>query len=119
MKIEEKEVPLECSLLNRVSHVDGVVNLIEYCDVGKEFVIVMERMVPCQNLGQIIRAESRAGSLGEQRARIYFRQLVNAVVKCYQAGVLRRDIKVILPLDPTIRILRNTCGYRRFQSNKQ
>ena len=103
MKIEEKEVPLECSLLNRVSHVDGVVNLIEYCDVGKEFVIVMERMVPCQNLGQIIQ-QSRAGSLGEQRARIYFRQLVNAVVKCYQAGVLHRDIKVILPLKKYLRI---------------
>lgn len=94
LKIGEKKVPLECYLLNRVSHIDGVINLIDYCDVGKEFVIVMERMNPCKNLGQIIQ-QNRRGSLGERISRIYFRQMVDAVIKCYQAGVVHRDIKVI------------------------
>ena len=94
MKIEKKEVPLECCMLNRVSHIGGVIDMIDYCDAGKEFVIVMERMVPCKNLGQLIQ-QNREGSLGEPMARIYFHQLFNAVVSCYHAGILHRDIKVI------------------------
>ena len=91
----ESEVPLECCLLHQVSHIDGVIALIDFCDVGKEFAIVMERMVQSKNLAQVM-AQLGHRSLGEVTARIYFRQLIAAVVQCYQAGVLHRDIKVIL-----------------------
>jgi len=84
-------VPLEFCLLRQVSHVPGVVRLLDACDGDEVFVLVMERAESSQDLFDFI---TERGALPEQVAKKFFRQVVEAVVLCHRAGVIHRDIKV-------------------------
>ena len=84
-------VPLEFCLLRQVSHVPGVVRLLDACDGDDVFVLVMERAESSQDLFDFI---TERGALPEQVAKNFFRQVVEAVVQCHRAGVIHRDIKV-------------------------
>jgi serine/threonine protein kinase len=83
-------VPLEVALLSRVQHVDGVIKLLDYFDVGKRVVIVLERPLPSKDLFDYITEQH---CCTETECRDLFRQIVTCVFECYKAGVLHRDIK--------------------------
>jgi len=83
-------VPLEFCLLRQVSHIPGVVKLLDACDTGDVFVVVMERMESCKDLFDFI---TERGALPEAMAKSFFRQVVEAVIQCHRAGVFHRDIK--------------------------
>lgn len=85
-------VPLEVCLLRQVSHVPGVVRLLDACDASDDFFfVVMERMESSQDLFDFI---TERGPLPEAAARNFFRQVVEAVLQCHRSGVIHRDIKV-------------------------
>jgi len=83
-------VPLEFSLLRQVSHVSGVVKLLDACDAGDSFIIVMQRLESCKDLFDFI---TERGALPESLAKNFFRQVVEAIIQCHRAGVIHRDIK--------------------------
>ena len=89
-------VPLEFCLLRQVSHIPGVVKLLDACDTGDVFVVVMERMESCKDLFDFI---TERGALPEAMAKSFFRQVVEAVIQCHRAGVFHRDIKVLFIVD--------------------
>lgn len=85
-------VPLEVCLLRQLSHVPGVVRLLDACDASEDvFFVVMERMESSQDLFDFI---TERGALPEPAARNFFRQVVETVLQCHRAGVIHRDIKV-------------------------
>ena len=84
-------MPLEYCLLRQVSHCNGVVKLLDACDTGDVFIVVMERMESCKDLFDFI---TERGALPEAMAKNFFRQVVEAVIQCHRAGVVHRDIKV-------------------------
>lgn len=86
-------VPLEYSLLRQVSQCSGVVKLLDACDAGDAFYIVMETMESCRDLFDFI-TEQDNQILPEHLAKKFFRQVVEAVVQCHRVGVIHRDIKV-------------------------
>ena len=84
-------VPLEVCLLRQVSHVAGVVRLLDACDADDVFVLIMERAEMSQDLFDFI---TEHGALSEPLAKNFFRQVVEAILQCHRAGVIHRDIKV-------------------------
>ena len=84
-------VPLEVCLLRQVSHVPGVVRLLDACDADDVFVLIMERAELSQDLFDFI---TEHGALAEPLAKSFFRQVVEAILHCHRAGVIHRDIKV-------------------------
>ena len=85
------KVPLEFCLMRQVSQCGGVIKLLDACDMGDVFVVVMERMESCTDLFDFI---TERGALPEAMAKNFFRQVVEAVLQCHRAGVFHRDIKV-------------------------
>lgn len=83
-------MPLEVYLLNKLSHVPGVIKLIEWFEIGDNFLIVMERPEGARDLFDHI-TDQRL--LSEEDAREMFRQVVNITQECHAAGVIHRDIK--------------------------
>ncbi|RMC09542.1 hypothetical protein DUI87_13695 [Hirundo rustica rustica] len=83
--------PLEIVLLHKVSTgFPGVAQLLEWLELPKDIVMVLERPERCQDLRHFIRAR---GFLSEEVARELFRQVLEAVQHCTSCGVLHRDIK--------------------------
>jgi serine/threonine protein kinase len=98
-----RSVPLELSLLYSCQSVPGVVRLIDFYDRGDYFLYIMERPVNSRDLFDFI---SQHRTLGEERARNLFRQVVDTVIECYERGVVHRDIKdenLIVDMD-TVRL---------------
>ncbi|XP_054142377.1 olfactory receptor 14J1-like, partial [Melozone crissalis] len=83
--------PLEIVLLAKVSTgFPGVVQLLEWLELPKDILMVLERPERCQDLHRFIRARR---FLPEEEARELFRQVLEAVRHCTSCGVLHRDIK--------------------------
>ncbi|KAL7636692.1 UNVERIFIED_CONTAM: hypothetical protein RMT77_012441 [Armadillidium vulgare] len=85
-----ERVPLEIYLLSKLSHVPGVITLIEWFEVGDNYLIVMERPDGARDLFDHITDNKY---LSEVEARDMFRQVVNIIQECHSAGVIHRDIK--------------------------
>ncbi|XP_063275660.1 serine/threonine-protein kinase pim-1-like [Prinia subflava] len=83
--------PLEIVLLHKVSTgFPGVVQLLEWLELPKDIIIIMERPERSQDLQHFIRARR---FLCEEVARELFRQVLEAVRHCTSCGVLHRDLK--------------------------
>ena len=98
-----RSVPLELNLLYSCQSVPGVVRLIDFYDRGDYFLYIMERPVNSRDLFDFI---SQNRTLGEERARNLFKQVVDTVIECYERGVVHRDIKdenLIVDMD-TVRL---------------
>ncbi|XP_058717382.1 serine/threonine-protein kinase pim-1-like [Poecile atricapillus] len=92
--------PLEIVLLDKVSTgFSGVVQLLEWFELPKHIVMVLERPERCEDLRRYIRARI---FLSEEEARELFRQVLEAVRHCTSCRVLHRDIKpenILVDLD--------------------
>ena len=86
---ETQEKPLEVALMEQVSDVPGVIQFLDYFDMGDSFYIVMERF-RCKDLFDFI---SEQGPLPENVARELFKQVLGTVRDCHHRGVVHRDIK--------------------------
>jgi len=84
-------VPLEIYLMCKVSHIEGVIKLLDYYERNDSFIIIMERPEPSKDLFDYI---TEKGILEEHLARDFFRQIVETIICCHKAGVVHRDIKV-------------------------
>ena len=82
-------VPLEVSMLQQVKNVHEVIQLIDYFECDGMVYIVMER-VDGQDMFDFI---CERGTLTEEMARNFFKQIVDAVFHCHERGVLHGDIK--------------------------
>jgi len=89
-QIQGRRVPFELCLLRKVSHIPGVITVLDYYEGSDSFIIVMERPDPTKDLFDYI---TERGVLEEQTSRGFFRQLVDIVRQCHKAGIVHRDIK--------------------------
>jgi len=83
-------IPMEVHLLKRVQHVPGVAHLLDYYEKPDSFVLVLERPDRSVDLFDHI---TQQGSLDDETARRYLRQVVTTVVQLHSCGVVHRDIK--------------------------
>jgi len=89
-KLEGKVVPIEICLLEKVKHVSGVVQLLDFYEKSDCFIVVMERPDPVKDLFDYI---TEKGALTEDVARNFFSQVVRTMIDIHTAGVVHRDIK--------------------------
>lgn len=89
-KLEGKVVPIEICLLEKVKHVSGVVQLLDFYEKQDCFIVVMERPDPVKDLFDYI---TEKGALTEVVARNFFSQVVRSMIDIHTAGVVHRDIK--------------------------
>ncbi|KAI1306023.1 Serine/threonine-protein kinase pim-1 [Halotydeus destructor] len=83
-------IPIEISLLRKVTNVAGVIRLIDWYERPDSFIIIMERPESVKDLFDFI---TEKGVLDEKLSRLFFRQVVDTVISCHKAGVIHRDIK--------------------------
>merc|ERR1719266_3010251 len=102
-------VPLEVYLMQKLNHINGVIQLLEYFETLESYILVLERMVPkikclndcscektmtttsqIQDLWDFI---TNHGPLNEDLTRKIFSQVVQTIQEVTKAGVVHRDIK--------------------------
>ena len=93
----ERFVPVEVALMQQVTHVSGVIRLIDYFELPDCFMIVMERMCTtstgsgsCKDLFDFI---SDSGPIKEELAKYIFSQIVTTIQQVHASGVVHRDVK--------------------------
>ncbi|KAL3852361.1 hypothetical protein ACJMK2_016016 [Sinanodonta woodiana] len=89
-QLNGQSVPMEICLLKKVSHLCGIINMLDWYEMKDSFVIVMERPESVKDLFDYI---TEKGVLDETTARSFFRQIVQTVISIHRAGVVHRDIK--------------------------
>lgn len=77
-------------LLQKVAHINGVIQMLDWYEEATAFIIVMERPEPVKDLFDFI---TERVVLDERTARLFFRQVVETLMACHRVGVLHRDIK--------------------------
>lgn len=88
--LEGNQVPMEIMLMNKLSHINGVIKLLDYYEEFDSFIIIMERPEPVTDLFSYI---TKNGALPETVARSFFHQIVLTVHEIQNCGVVHRDIK--------------------------
>ena len=86
----DEHIPMEVSLLHKLSHIPGVIQLIDASWLGDKLVIVMERVQSCMDLYEFCKTKSPSLEM----ITSLFRQLVETVLQCHKAGIYHRDIKL-------------------------
>ena len=90
LQLDGRQVPIEISLMKKVSHIPGCIHLMDYYEKSDSYILVMERPEPVKDLFDYI---TEKGSLPESQARDFFRQVVTTLVEVHRAGVVHRDLK--------------------------
>ncbi|CAH1783320.1 unnamed protein product [Owenia fusiformis] len=83
-------VPMEILLLKKVSHIHGVVKLLDYFEKPDSFIMILERPEPVKDLFDYI---TEKGPLSEDLSRDFIQQVVETIICVHKAGVVHRDIK--------------------------
>ncbi|XP_074471490.1 serine/threonine-protein kinase pim-2-like [Sebastes fasciatus] len=68
------------------------ISLLDWYDLKRELILVLERPVPCVDLDTYIL--SKGGSLEEEEAKIILKQLLDALIELQDKQIFHRDIKV-------------------------
>lgn len=85
-----ERVPAEIFYLSKVSQILGVTRLLDYFENDDNFILVLDRNRPCQDLFDYI---TEHGNLPESQAQDFLEQIVSTLVKVHAAGIVHRDIK--------------------------
>ena len=85
-----RRVPLELKLLHSVQSVHGVIKLLDFYEKSDSFIYVLEKPSHSKDLFDFI---TDKGSLEEQLAKNFFKQITDTVIACHKKGVVHRDIK--------------------------
>ncbi|KAF7655014.1 hypothetical protein LDENG_00061820 [Lucifuga dentata] len=107
---EEAALMLKASGPPRSSPVDS---LMDWFDLKKEIILVMERPVPSMNLFSFC---TEMNGLSESFAKIIVRQLLDAAIDLQSKGVFHRDSKlenILIELDSDVsrlRVIGFGCG---------
>ena len=106
----DKQLPLEVSILHRLSDIEGVVKLMDACIVGPNLYIVMEYVEGAMDLRQLM----KTNGLPSYLIRNLFRQLVETVIQVQASGIVHRDIKpenvLVDPRTHSIRLIDFGCS---------
>ncbi|XP_058240035.1 serine/threonine-protein kinase pim-1-like [Hemibagrus wyckioides] len=112
---ETEELPSEVALMRMVSEppvCSNVVELLEWFDMGHQFVMIMERPSPSMDLLEFM--ELQGGSLSEAQARDIMVQVIRAARHCCERGMVHRDIKaenlIINPETLEVKLIDFGCG---------
>ncbi|XP_072556891.1 serine/threonine-protein kinase pim-1-like isoform X1 [Paramormyrops kingsleyae] len=87
-------IPLEVALMMHVSHETSCANVLKLLDWFEgldEYIMILERPDPCQDLFQF--CKSKGGFLSEDLARHVVAQVLQALRHCEKHNVLHRDLK--------------------------
>ncbi|XP_072556504.1 serine/threonine-protein kinase pim-1-like [Paramormyrops kingsleyae] len=87
-------IPLEVALMKLVSQKSSCANvlqLIDWFDGPQDYIMVLERPDPCQDLFDF--CQSEGGILSEGVARQVLVQVLQALRHCQESGVFHRDLK--------------------------
>ncbi|ROL03929.1 Serine/threonine-protein kinase pim-3 [Anabarilius grahami] len=105
---------LEVALMTRVNSAPAcpnVLQLMEWFDCPTEYIMILERPVPCQDLQSFYKEN---GCLDENLAKKVLVQLITALKHCESRGVLHGDIKpqnlLISTASHDIKLLDFGCG---------
>ncbi|XP_073676313.1 serine/threonine-protein kinase pim-2-like [Garra rufa] len=79
-------------LINKGPRVPHIIQLLDWYETQREYILVLERPMPCEDMRQFLL--QRGGCIGEPAARIVMQQVVSAAIICCQRGVVHRDIKL-------------------------
>ena len=85
-----QRVPQELTFLLDLQNVPGVVKLLDFYEREDSFIYVMEKPTKHMDLFDYITNNTR---LEEEVARMFFKQVVDTVIACSDAGIVHRDIK--------------------------
>jgi len=88
--INGRRVPLELKLLHNVQTIKGVIKLLDFYEKSDSFIYVLEKPSSSKDLFDFI---TDKGSLEEQLAKNFFKQITDTVIACHQNGIVHRDIK--------------------------
>ncbi|KAG9268236.1 serine/threonine-protein kinase pim-2-like [Astyanax mexicanus] len=91
---DSRSIPLEVALLQRMSEtsVDSVIQLIQWFDEPKRYILILEHPQPCKDLHNL--QKKYVGSFSEQMARDLMLQVVRTAIECQKRGIIHRDIKL-------------------------
>ncbi|XP_043102812.1 serine/threonine-protein kinase pim-2-like [Puntigrus tetrazona] len=90
-----KALPVEIALMmliNRGPRVPQIIQLLDWYEAPKEYVLILERPMPCEDMDSFLKRHQ--GRVEERSARVVMRQVVAAAVICCRRGVFHRDIKL-------------------------
>ena len=88
--VDGKRMPLELKLLQDVRSIRGVIKLLNFFEKSDSFIYVLEKPSNSKDLFDFI---TDNGSLKEELAKNFFKQITEAVIACHKLGVVHRDIK--------------------------
>ncbi|XP_067305467.1 serine/threonine-protein kinase par-1-like [Pseudorasbora parva] len=86
-----KEVAM-MALLSKSPSVPQIVKLLDWYETPNEYILVLERPTPCQDMRQFLL--KHGGRIEESSARAVMRQVVTAAKICCERGILHGDIKL-------------------------
>uniref|UniRef100_A0A3P9I0T1 non-specific serine/threonine protein kinase n=1 Tax=Oryzias latipes TaxID=8090 RepID=A0A3P9I0T1_ORYLA len=93
-KMVPSEVAIMLKLKDESTHSDGKaapVALLDWYDIGREIVLVMERPIPCEDLFHYI--DTKGGTLQEEEAKIIMTQLIRTAIDLEDRNIFHQDIK--------------------------
>ena len=84
--VDGKIVPIEVGLLCKVSDVEGVLRLYQFCEQGNSFVYILERLENSMNLYNYLFGQEKR-VVDEQLGRKYFIQIIKMVFSCFDKSL--------------------------------
>ena len=116
----DSRVPLEVSLLQHLTGVPGVVQLIEYFSHEKLHYLVMEKPKDAMDLFDFVTTQPEE-RLSEDVARVIFKQVLEIVHYVHLRGIVHLDLKEEnMLIDPaTLQVWLIDFGHGRFRENRR
>ncbi|XP_067269169.1 serine/threonine-protein kinase pim-2-like [Pseudorasbora parva] len=115
VRIGLTSLPIEVALmvrLNKGPSVPQIIKLLDWYETPDEYILILERNKPCQDLLKFLANHGR--KLEESTARVVMRQVVTAARICCERGVFHSDIKLdnllINPDTLQVKLIDFGCG---------